>query len=157
MLFEDLNLIQPIAKAIKVKWYSAPTPIQSKTIPALLNWKDVMWCAQTGTGKTAAFAIPILQLLYNSRQTWQFSKGIKALIITPTRELAIQINDSFSDYGKWTNLKQFKFSEINKNAFIFIFYRWILTSEPNWSILQCNLIMLTILQKLLSRSTSTCH
>jgi len=105
MTFDNLNIIQPILQAIKTKGYTSPTPIQAQAIPTILQKKDLLGCAQTGTGKTAAFAIPTLQLLYEEKKAGRWSKGIKALIITPTRELAIQINESFSDYGKRTNLR----------------------------------------------------
>jgi len=105
MLFENLNLIEPILAAVKAEGYTEPTPIQEKAIPVLLNGRDLMGCAQTGTGKTAAFAIPILQLLYGKQNSAAGKRQIKALIITPTRELAIQINESFSAYGKNTALR----------------------------------------------------
>ncbi len=105
MQFENLNLIPPILQAIKAKGYTTPTPIQMQAIPALLEGKDLIGCAQTGTGKTAAFAIPILQRLHKEKQSQPFSKDIKALIITPTRELAIQIDDSFADYGQGLNFR----------------------------------------------------
>ena len=99
--FEQLNLIEPILEAVKAEGYTNPTPIQEQSIPVLLEGKDLLGCAQTGTGKTAAFAIPILQLLYNKKST---HNGIKSLILTPTRELAIQIDESFGAYGKKTGL-----------------------------------------------------
>jgi len=102
--FKDLNLIQPIQKALDELGYENPTPIQQQAIPPVLSGKDVLGCAQTGTGKTAAFAIPILQLLENQKNQNQ-RKNIKALIVTPTRELAIQIEESFADYGKFLPLK----------------------------------------------------
>ena len=105
MLFEDLNLIEPILRAVKAEGYSEPTPIQEKAIPVLLKGKDLLGCAQTGTGKTAAFAIPILQLLNANQNSSSGKRPVKALIITPTRELAIQINESFSAYGKYTSPK----------------------------------------------------
>lgn len=101
MTFENLKLIEPILKALKEEGYSTPTPIQEKSIPILLQGKDLLGCAQTGTGKTAAFSIPILQKLYRTDNR----KGIKALILTPTRELAIQIGESFDAYGKYTGLR----------------------------------------------------
>lgn len=101
MTFENLNLIEPILKALQEEGYSTPTPIQEKSIPILLQGKDLLGCAQTGTGKTAAFSIPILQKLYKTDNR----KSIKALILTPTRELAIQIGESFSAYGKYTGLR----------------------------------------------------
>ena len=100
MTFQELNLIEPIQKALKSLGYTHPTPIQSQAIPQLLQKKDLLGCAQTGTGKTAAFAIPILQLLNEQGPQQKGSRKIKALIVTPTRELAIQIGESFSDYGK---------------------------------------------------------
>ena len=105
MQFEDLKIIEPILKALKEEDYTSPTDIQEKAIPLILDRKDVLGSAQTGTGKTAAFAIPILQHLYLSRQQQNRPRKINALIITPTRELAIQIADSFSTYGKYTGLK----------------------------------------------------
>lgn len=105
MQFEDLNLIAPILKALKDEKYITPTSIQEQAIPHILARKDVLGSAQTGTGKTAAFAIPILQHLYIDRQEFNKPRKVNALIITPTRELAIQIGDSFSTYGKYTGLK----------------------------------------------------
>ena len=105
MQFEDLKIIEPILKALKEEKYSTPTSIQEKAIPYLLDRKDVLGSAQTGTGKTAAFAIPILQHLYLDRQQQNTPRKINALIITPTRELAIQIAESFTTYGRYTGLK----------------------------------------------------
>lgn len=105
MLFENLNLIKPILHALKDEGYTNPTPIQEQAIPVVLSGKDLLGCAQTGTGKTAAFAIPILQSLYLKRTAQNGGTHIKALILTPTRELAIQIGESFSSYGKQTGLK----------------------------------------------------
>lgn len=105
MLFENLNIIDPIKKALKLEGYENPTPIQEQSIPPILNGRDFLGCAQTGTGKTAAFAIPILQLMINKENPKAKSNHIKALILAPTRELAIQIGDSFNSYGKYINLK----------------------------------------------------
>ena len=105
MKFENINLIEPILKAIKAKGYTSPTPIQEQAIPAILEGRDLLGCAQTGTGKTAAFAIPTLQILHKAREAGDWSKDIKALIITPTRELAIQIDESFGEYGKGLNMR----------------------------------------------------
>jgi ATP-dependent RNA helicase RhlE len=105
MLFENLNIIDPILKALKYEGYTSPTPIQQRAIPALLEGNDLEGCAQTGTGKTAAFAIPILQLLYDKQKVQKVQGRIKALVLAPTRELAIQIGESFSSYGKYTGLK----------------------------------------------------
>ncbi|MBU3158636.1 DEAD/DEAH box helicase [Clostridium frigoris] len=104
MLFEDLNLITPIKKALKDEGYEEPTPIQEASIPSILEGKDFLGCAQTGTGKTAAFAIPILQTLCGKQKVIKGPKNIKALILAPTRELAIQIGESFESYGKYMNL-----------------------------------------------------
>ena len=104
MLFEDLNLIEPIIKALKAEGYTHPTPIQEKAIPIVLERKDLLGCAQTGTGKTAAFALPILQIL-STEKKFDGPIAIKTLILTPTRELAIQIGESFAAYGKHTKLK----------------------------------------------------
>jgi ATP-dependent RNA helicase RhlE len=105
MLFQDLNLIEPILKALKTEGYTQPTPIQEQSIPIILDRKDLLGCAQTGTGKTAAFSIPLLQILYNERAQHKEQKTIKALILTPTRELAIQIDESLAAYGRHTGLK----------------------------------------------------
>jgi ATP-dependent RNA helicase RhlE len=105
MSFENLKLIEPILRALKTEGYTTPTPIQEQAIPILLQNRDLLGCAQTGTGKTAAFAIPILQLLYQDRLQHKEQKTIKALILTPTRELAIQIDESFAAYGRHTGLK----------------------------------------------------
>ena len=99
MEFKQLDLIDPILKALAVEGYTTPTPIQQQAIPLVLDRRDLLGCAQTGTGKTAAFAIPILQILYTQKQ---HRPGIKVLILTPTRELAIQIDESFAAYGKFT-------------------------------------------------------
>ncbi|HWD88510.1 MAG TPA: DEAD/DEAH box helicase [Mucilaginibacter sp.] len=98
-------MIEPILRALKTEGYTIPTPIQQQAIPIVLKNCDLLGCAQTGTGKTAAFAIPILQLLYQDRQQHKEQKVIKAIILTPTRELAIQIDESFAAYGRHTGLK----------------------------------------------------
>lgn len=105
MQFNELDIIKPILKALDDQKYTEPTLIQEKAIPMVLNKSDILGCAQTGTGKTAAFAIPIIQHLHFNNQHNQKKKRIKALVITPTRELAIQIGDSFSTYGKYTGIK----------------------------------------------------
>ena len=105
MTFEQLQLIDPILKALKAEGYETPTPIQARAIPLLLQRKDLLGCAQTGTGKTAAFAIPILQILHEAGGREQRNSPIKALILTPTRELAIQISESFTAYGKHTEVR----------------------------------------------------
>ena len=104
MTFSDLKLIDPILQALIAEGYTTPTPIQEQAIPLLLQSRDLLGCAQTGTGKTAAFAIPILQMLYLKKEAVK-TRPIKALILTPTRELAIQIKESFEAYGKNTGLK----------------------------------------------------
>jgi ATP-dependent RNA helicase RhlE len=104
MLFENLNLITPIKKALKTEGYVEATPIQEAAIPTILEGKDFLGCAQTGTGKTAAFAIPILQILCGKQKVIKGPKNIKSLILAPTRELAIQIGESFTAYGKHMNL-----------------------------------------------------
>ncbi len=105
MRFEDLGLIQPILKALADKNYEKPTLIQEKAIPLVLKRKDVLGCAQTGTGKTAAFAIPIIQLIHKIELRKQQPTTLRALIVTPTRELAIQIDENIRDYSKYTNLR----------------------------------------------------
>ncbi|HPH37039.1 DEAD/DEAH box helicase [Sediminibacterium sp.] len=105
MLFKELELIEPILNALETEGYVNPTPIQQQAIPLALAGRDLLGCAQTGTGKTAAFAIPILQLVCKTQIGGNYSKGIKALILTPTRELAIQIDESFAAYGKNLRMK----------------------------------------------------
>jgi ATP-dependent RNA helicase RhlE len=104
MAFKKLDLIDPILKALVAEGYTIPTPIQAQSIPLILEKRDLLGCAQTGTGKTAAFAIPILQILYQEKQEERGPRNIKVLILTPTRELAIQIDESFAAYGKYTGL-----------------------------------------------------
>ncbi|SEI75884.1 ATP-dependent RNA helicase RhlE [Dyadobacter koreensis] len=104
MTFQDLDLIEPIRKALTEEGYTTPTPIQAKAIPIILQHRDLLGCAQTGTGKTAAFAIPMLQILEEKQKTRHDKGPIRALILTPTRELAIQIGESFSAYGRFTNI-----------------------------------------------------
>jgi ATP-dependent RNA helicase RhlE len=104
LLFKDLKIIEPILRALNEEGYLAPTPIQEQAIPLILEGKDILGCAQTGTGKTAAFAIPMLQLLSKSHVFKPGERKIRALILTPTRELAIQIEESFKAYGKHLRL-----------------------------------------------------
>ncbi len=104
MTFNELNLIEPILQALEKQGYKNPTPIQEQAIPIVMQRKDLLGCAQTGTGKTAAFAIPILQILHEEHAERKH-KNIKVLILTPTRELAIQIGESFADYGQHLKLK----------------------------------------------------
>ena len=103
MTFKELNLIEPILKSLKEQEYHSPTPIQQQAIPLALKGKDLLGVAQTGTGKTAAFGIPTLQLLSQQKNS---QRGIKSLILTPTRELAIQIEESLNAYGKYTRINQ---------------------------------------------------
>ncbi|MGB5529494.1 MAG: DEAD/DEAH box helicase [Ignavibacteriaceae bacterium] len=105
MSFEKLNLIQPLQTALSNEGYTIPTPIQSQAIPVILERRDLIGCAQTGTGKTAAFAVPILQILSAEKGSYKSKRIIKSLILTPTRELALQISESFKVYGKHTGLK----------------------------------------------------
>ena len=102
MPFKSLNIIEPILKSLQEEGYTIPTPIQNQAIPIVLNGTDLLGCAQTGTGKTAAFAIPILQLLSTNKSFG--NKKIRSLIVTPTRELAIQIGESFKNYGRHVRL-----------------------------------------------------
>ena len=114
MTFKDLNITEPILKAIEEKGYANPTPIQVKAIPAALTGKDILGCAQTGTGKTAAFAIPIIQHLQALKNR---DKSIKALILTPTRELALQISECIDDYAKYTQVRHgVIFGGVNQRA-----------------------------------------
>lgn len=105
MTFKELGLAEPILKALEAEGYTHPTPIQEQSIPILLKGKDLLGVAQTGTGKTAAFGIPILHHLYEGISLSQSKRKIKALVVTPTRELAIQIDESFTAYGKYTGLR----------------------------------------------------
>ena len=101
MTFDELNLIDPILKALKEEGYTTPTPIQQQAIPHVLEGKDLLGVAQTGTGKTAAFTVPILQVLHRTGQVANHApRAIRCLVLTPTRELAIQINESFGAYGR---------------------------------------------------------
>ena len=102
MTFKELNITDPILKAIEEKGYITPTPIQEQAIPAALAKRDILGCAQTGTGKTASFAIPIIQHIEKERSN---RKEIKALILTPTRELALQISECINDYAKYTHVR----------------------------------------------------
>jgi ATP-dependent RNA helicase RhlE len=103
MNFHDLQLAAPILKALSETGYTQPTPIQQQAIPHVLKQRDILGCAQTGTGKTAAFACPIIHLL--DQNPAQGKRNIRNLILTPTRELAIQIGESFAEYGKYTSIK----------------------------------------------------
>ncbi|HVT84151.1 MAG TPA: DEAD/DEAH box helicase [Chitinophagaceae bacterium] len=104
MSFKNLQLIEPVLNALSDEGYVNPTPIQESSIPVILQKRDLLGCAQTGTGKTAAFVIPLLQMIHQE-QTSQKNNRIKALVLTPTRELAIQIGDSIRSYGKYLNVK----------------------------------------------------
>lgn len=115
MQFESLNIIEPILRSLKEEGYTTPTPIQVQAIPVVLNGKDLIGCAQTGTGKTAAFAVPILQLL-SKNKSFEHKRRIRSLIVTPTRELAIQIEESFKSYGRYTGLTcTVVFGGVNQN------------------------------------------
>ena len=106
MLFEDLSLSKSIQRAVFEEGYTEPTPIQQQAIPVILEGRDLIGCAQTGTGKTGAFAIPIIHHLHRIIGSSKKTKQIRAMVITPTRELAVQIGQSFDTYGKYTNLTQ---------------------------------------------------
>jgi ATP-dependent RNA helicase RhlE len=115
MHFESLNIIEPILRSLKEEGYTIPTPIQSEAIPIVLKGIDLIGCAQTGTGKTAAFAVPILQLLHSDR-VFEKKRRIRSLVVTPTRELAIQIDESFKTYGRYTGLTStVVFGGVNQN------------------------------------------
>jgi len=115
MNFESLNIIEPILKSLKEEGYTIPTPIQVQAIPIVMLGTDLIGCAQTGTGKTAAFAVPILQIL-SKNKTFDRKKKIRSLIVTPTRELAIQIEESFKAYGRYTGLTcTVVFGGVNQN------------------------------------------
>ena len=102
--FSELGLAAPILKAITAVGYEDPSPIQAASIPPLLEGRDLLGQAQTGTGKTAAFSLPIIQQLYLNKVSGK-KREIRALILTPTRELAIQINDSLNDYTQYTGIR----------------------------------------------------
>jgi len=104
MTFQELNLIEPLKRAVAEKGYTTPTPIQQQAIPPALEGRDLMGCAQTGTGKTAAFTLPILQLLAAEPRT-KGRRTIKALVLTPTREQAIQIDECCRDYARYTDIR----------------------------------------------------
>ncbi|MBK8699397.1 MAG: DEAD/DEAH box helicase [Saprospiraceae bacterium] len=117
MTFSELNIIMPILEALKEEGYSTPTPIQQKAIPPVLAGRDLLGCAQTGTGKTAAFAIPVLQLLSAKKTNPSNTKKIRTLILTPTRELALQIHESFNAYGRKLPLThQVLFGGVNQHS-----------------------------------------
>jgi ATP-dependent RNA helicase RhlE len=105
MTFNDLKLYNNIQQALEEEGYTNPTPIQEQAIPEILAGQDLVACAQTGTGKTGAFAIPILNLIHRIVGSAKKAKHIRTLVVTPTRELAIQIDESFKTYGKYTNVK----------------------------------------------------
>ena len=105
MRFDDLKLMPLLLQNVQAAGYETPTPIQQATIPLVLAGKDVLGCAQTGTGKTAAFALPIIQQLAKKPTRFGQSRAIRALILTPTRELALQIGESFDAYGKYLKLR----------------------------------------------------
>jgi len=115
MHFESLNIIEPILRSLKEEGYTIPTPIQVQAIPIVLQGTDLIGCAQTGTGKTAAFAVPILQLL-SKNKSFDRKRKIRSLVVTPTRELAIQIDESFKAYGRHTGLTcTVVFGGVNQN------------------------------------------
>jgi ATP-dependent RNA helicase RhlE len=103
--FQELNIITPILRALKAKGYTKPTPIQEQAIPVVLEGRDLLACAQTGTGKTAAFALPILQILHKNNINNNQGRSIKALILAPTRELAVQTGESLEEYGRFTGIR----------------------------------------------------
>ena len=116
MTFNDLGLAEPILRAVTSAGYTIPTPIQAKAIPLVLTGRDLFGCAQTGTGKTAAFALPALHRLHSARPASGAGRRIRALILSPTRELASQIADSFSAYGRNTPLRNTViFGGVNQN------------------------------------------
>lgn len=126
MLFKDLDIIQPILNALEKQGYKQPTPIQEKAIPYILDGKDVLGAAQTWTGKTAAFAIPTLQLLSREKELSNVSRNIKCLILTPTRELAIQIEENFTEYWRWLWLHHCViFWWVKQNSQVWKLKRWV--------------------------------
>jgi ATP-dependent RNA helicase RhlE len=114
--FKSLGLEEPILKALEKEGYKTPTPIQQQAIPLVLDGRDLLGCAQTGTGKTAAFALPIIQSLHLNPPKQQGRRPIRTLVLTPTRELAIQIGESFAAYGKFAGLRHTViFGGVNQN------------------------------------------
>ncbi len=105
MTFSEMNLAEPILRAVAMEKYASPSPIQKEAIPYLLEGKDMFGCAQTGTGKTAAFALPIVQKLYEGRGKGGHDRSPKALVLTPTRELATQVGDSFRAFARFSGVK----------------------------------------------------
>lgn len=105
MTFNDLNITPTILKALAKENYTKPTPIQEQAIPAVLAGRDLLGCAQTGTGKTAAFAVPIIQLLSEQQGRPHTQRRVRSLILTPTRELALQISDNIVAYSQYTQLR----------------------------------------------------
>src|SRR5688572_28032111 len=110
MTFEDLNLIRNIQQALSEEGYKNHTPIQEQAIPIILEGTDLVGCAQTGTGKTAAIAIPILNSLHHMVGSTKKVKHLRTLVVTPTRELALQIGESFHPYRNYTNNRQLTLS-----------------------------------------------
>jgi ATP-dependent RNA helicase RhlE len=132
MTFKELNISEPILKALVSKNYETPTPIQEQAIPVALSGRDLLGIAQTGTGKTAAFAIPIIQHLAQP-QLRSKKREIKALILTPTRELAIQVSECFNDYGRYTDVRHTViFGGVNQNPQVDVLKRGtdILVATP---------------------------
>src|SRR5690606_16062504 len=116
MTFTDLNLIKPILRALAEKGYDQPTSIQEQAIPYIIQNHDILGCAQTGTGKTAAFALPIIQKLQLLKNQQKYQSGILALILSPTRELALQIDDNIRWYAKHTSIRHTViFGGVNQN------------------------------------------
>ena len=114
MNFTDLALAAPLLDALQRQGYTQPTPIQQQSIPHILKGKDIFGCAQTGTGKTAAFALPILQMLSSGSPE---KRAIRALILAPTRELALQIGASFAEYGRFLNIRHLAiFGGVSQNV-----------------------------------------
>src|SRR5512134_1029995 len=105
MNFQELKLIEPLLRAVRAEGYTTPTPIQCEAIPPILAGRDLLGCAQTGTGKTAAFALPILQRLAAGAGDRRNGRPIRCLVLSPTRELATQIGDSFARYGAGLSLR----------------------------------------------------
>ena len=105
MQFKELKINSSIISALEREGYTEPTPIQIQAIPPILEGRDLLGCAQTGTGKTAAFAVPAIQLLSAEKNIGTSKRKIRALVLTPTRELAVQIYDSFCTYGRFSGLR----------------------------------------------------
>jgi ATP-dependent RNA helicase RhlE len=150
--FHELGLIEPLLRAVRAAGHSVPTPIQLRAIPAALEGRDVLGAAQTGTGKTAAFALPVLQLM--AEQATASKRRVRCLVLTPTRELASQVRDSFAEYGRFLDMREAViFGGVNQNRQVAELDRGvdILVATPGrlWDLLEQRLIDLSHVEHLI--------